>query len=69
MNKNHGIVRCFSMTGKERTIKKGLTIEEAKTYIRNPESTSSFCKNKAGILRTKNLGSWYDIIVLIKEEV
>ena len=67
--KNHGIVRCFSISGKERTIKKGLTFGEAKTHIKNPESTSSFCKGKAGILRTKNLGAWYDIIVLIKEEV
>ena len=58
---NHTIIRMFSISGTERTIKKGLTLDEVKEHIMNPESASFSCKGKAGIMRTKKLGAWYDI--------
>ena len=57
----HNIVRMFSISGIQRTIKKGLTLDEARLHIMNSESASFSCKGKAGIMRTKKLGAWYDI--------
>ena len=57
----HNIVRMFSISGIQRTIKKGLTLDEARLHIMSSESSSHSCKSKAGINRTKKLGAWYDV--------
>ena len=59
----HNVVRMFSISGIQRTIKKGLTLEQVKEHILNPESCSSTCKKIAGINRTKKLGHWFDVNV------
>ena len=60
---NHTIIRMFSISGTERTIKKGLTLDEVKEHIMNQETSSHSCKGAAGIMRTKKLGAWYDVNV------
>ena len=64
---SHNVVRMFSIAGTQRIIKKGLTFAEMKNHIMNPESASFSCKGKAGILRTKKLGAWYDVNVWIPD--
>ena len=59
----HNVVRMFSISGMERTIKKGLTFTEMKNHIMDSESSSHSCKGKAGINRTRKLGAWYDVNV------
>lgn len=43
-----------------RTIKTGLTLEEAQAHCKDPETSSSTCKGKEGRRRTKRLGDWFD---------
>lgn len=43
-----------------RTIKTGLTREEAVAHCRNPETSSSTCTKAAGKMRTKRVGAWFD---------
>ena len=59
----HNVVRMFSISGTQRTLKKGLTLNEVRNHIMNPESASFSCKDKAGIMRTKKLGAWFDVNV------
>lgn len=44
----------------KRTIKRGLTLEEAQAHCRNPETSSSTCKSAEGKRRTKRYGKWFD---------
>ncbi len=64
---SHNVVRMFSIAGTQRIIKKGLTLEQVKEHVLNPESSSWSCKSKAGILRTKKFGAWYDVNVWIPD--
>ena len=50
----------FDENGSKRTIKKGLTEEEAIAHCNDPETSSSTCTNSAGKRRTKRLGEWFD---------
>ena len=59
----HNVIRMFSISGMQRTIKKGLTFAEMKNHIMNSESSSHSCKGAAGLMRTKKLGAWYDVNV------
>jgi hypothetical protein len=43
-----------------RTIKKGLTKEEAMAHCNDIETSSSTCTNYSGIARTKKKGAWFD---------
>ena len=43
-----------------RTIKRGLTEEEAMAHCQDPETSSSTCTNNAGKRRTRRLGKWFD---------
>ena len=63
----HNVIRMFSISGMQRTIKKGLTFAEVKEHIMNPESSSHSCKSAAGLMRTKKLGAWYDVNVWIPD--
>jgi hypothetical protein len=55
------IVRGYFKAGvNKRTILTGLTLEEAKAYCADPETSSKTCTNAAGKARTRKLGAWFD---------
>lgn len=43
-----------------RTIRKGLTLENAQEHCNDIQTSSSTCTNSSGIARTKNKGAWFD---------
>ena len=53
------IVRMF-FNGGQRTIKKGLTLEQAQSHCSDPETSSSTCTTSVGKSRTKSRGAWFD---------
>ena len=53
------IVRQF-YNGAKRTIKTGLTLEEAQAHCRDPETSSRTCTKAAGRKRTRDRGAWFD---------
>lgn len=57
---SHKIVRCYMRGYHKRTIRRGLTLEQAQAHCSDPETSSSTCTNKAGKARTRRLGAWFD---------
>jgi len=58
---SYKIVRMFFDDDiSNRTIERGLTLEEAQSHCQNPETSSSTCKGRAGIKRTEQFGKWFD---------
>jgi len=53
------IVRMFFNRG-NRTIKSGLTLEQAQEHCQDPETSSSTCTEEAGLHRTAKFGAWFD---------
>lgn len=53
------IVRCY-MTGPARTIRRGLTLEQAQAHCRNPETSSQTATGTAARRRTQARGPWFD---------
>lgn len=53
------IVRCY-MNGHIRTIRRGLTLEQAQAHCRNPETSSRTATSPAARRRTQARGSWFD---------
>lgn len=53
------IVRNY-FCGKPRTIKRGLTLNEAKLHCSDPETSSSTATSSAARARTKRMGKWFD---------
>lgn len=53
------IVRMYFHYG-QRTIKRGLTLEQAQAHCNDPETSSSTCTSEAGKRRTRELGPWFD---------
>jgi hypothetical protein len=43
-----------------RTIKRGLSLEEAQAHCSNPETSSSTATNSSAKARTRRLGPWFD---------
>jgi hypothetical protein len=43
----------------KRTVERGLTLEEAQAYCRDPESSSHTCTSATGRRRTKQRGHWF----------
>jgi hypothetical protein len=43
-----------------RTIKTGLTLEQAQVHCGDPETSSSTCTGSAGKRRTYERGAWFD---------
>ena len=43
-----------------RTIKRGLTLEEAQAHCQDPETSSSTATSSTARARTKRLGAWFD---------
>ena len=57
----------FYFNQSARILKRNLTIEEAQAHCRDPETSSRTCTKRAGKLRTKRLGPWFDSYCLVKE--
>jgi len=54
------VVRFFFESRRNITIKRGLTLEEAKEHCSDPETSSSTCTKAAGKRRTRLYGPWFD---------
>ena len=50
----------FDRPGMRRTIKTGLTLEEAQAHCSNEETSSETCKGSTNKARTKQRGEWFD---------
>lgn len=59
MRETYKIVRMF-FKGKSRTIKTGLTLEQAQAHCRNPETSSSTATSGEARRRTSQHGPWFD---------
>lgn len=53
------IVRMY-FNGGNRTIKTGLTLEEAKEHCSDPETSSQTATSAAAQKRTRECGPWFD---------
>lgn len=53
------IIRFYSRNGR-RTVKSGLTLEEAQTHCNDPETSSRTCQKSVNLRRTRILGPWFD---------
>jgi hypothetical protein len=53
------IVR-FYKRGQGRTIRRGLTLEQAQAHCRNPETSSQTATSPAARRRTAARGPWFD---------
>ncbi len=53
-------------SSERKTIKKGLTLKQAQTWCRDPETSSDTCTSKAGKERTRRKGRWMDTYKLEK---
>lgn len=53
------IVRVFFNGGK-RTIKSGLTLEEAQAHCQDPDTSSRTATSAAARKRTRDRGPWFD---------
>ena len=60
MEKYKVIRMYFDENYPTRTIKKGLTLEQAQEHCNDKETSSSTCTNYHGITRTKDRGPWFD---------
>ena len=48
------------VSASKRTIKSGLTLEQAQAHCGDPETSSSTCTSAAGRRRTRERGEWFD---------
>mgnify|MGYP003641247973 FL=1 len=57
----YNIVRMYeSDSFRSQTVKRGLTLEEAQTHCRNPETSSSTATSREAVARTEAKGRWFD---------
>ena len=54
------IVRHFFKGRRKRTIKTGLTLEQAQAHCQNPETSSKTCKTARMVRYTAQNGPWFD---------
>jgi len=58
---SYKIVRFFADINKpNRTVKRGLTLEEAREHCSDPETSSRTCTNATGRARTRKYGAWFE---------
>jgi hypothetical protein len=62
MSQKYKIVRGYFNFRKygKRTIKSGLTLEQAQEHCRDPETSSRTCKKAVNVRRTRTRGPWFD---------
>jgi hypothetical protein len=58
--KTYKIVRHFENSGRDITIRRGLTLEQAQAHCQDPETSSSTCTSTAAKRRTREHGRWFD---------
>jgi len=59
--RDYHIVRFYFNAGiRKRTIRTGLTLDEAQAHCQDVQSSSSTCTNAVGRARTRNVGPWFD---------
>ena len=54
------IIRLHKDDYKPRVLSRGLTLEEAQRWCRDPETSSSTCEGEAGKAYTEIHGAWFD---------
>ena len=54
------IVRMYFEGHRRRTIKRGLTLEQAQAWCSDPETSSSTAKGAVARRRTRTKGAWFD---------
>ncbi len=59
MSDRYKIIRFYFHHGR-RTIKKGLTLEQAQAHCQDPETSSKTCTRASGRRRTERVGPWFD---------
>lgn len=59
MAERYRVVR-FYFHGGRRTIKTGLTLEQARSHCNDPETSSSTCKRADRKRITRRMGPWFD---------
>ena len=60
-NEKYRIVRMYQTDGmRAQVIKRDLTLDEAQAHCKDPETSSSTCRNDAGQARTQRVGHWFD---------
>lgn len=57
--KTYKIIR-FVFNGKNKIIKTGLSLEEARSHCNDPETSSSTAKSKKSLKITEEFGMWFD---------
>lgn len=57
---SYKIVRMYQGYHSKRTIKRGLTLEQAQAHCSDPETSSRTCKKAANVRRTAAKGPWFD---------
>lgn len=57
---SYKIVRMFLSSKPSRVIQKGLTLEEAQSWCKNPETSSNTCTSSVCIARTRMSGKWFE---------
>ena len=55
------VVRMYALpTEPHRTLRQGLTLEQAKAHCRNPETSSRTCTGEVALAHTQAHGPWFD---------
>jgi len=54
------VIRFYRDRYGKRTIKTGLTLEQAQSHCEDTETSSSTCTKAAGAARTRRMGPWFD---------
>lgn len=60
MADTYKIVRQFYRDRKSRTIKSGLTLEQAQAHCQDPETSSKSATGAKARKRTERFGPWFD---------
>jgi hypothetical protein len=61
MSETYRIIRYYQRRElRPRTIRRGLTLEEAMAHCEDPETSSTTCTKPHNRARTRRLGGWFD---------
>lgn len=58
--KTYRTVRHYFNPRASRTLRRGLTLEQAQAHCQDPESSSETCVMPQNLARTKKVGPWFD---------
>jgi hypothetical protein len=61
MTDTYKVVRLYQKSLTKRTIKTGLTLEEAQAHCTHPETSSSTATSAAASRHTRLHGIWFDV--------